>query len=923
VKTILLDALLLKAFLGYMSLVAQDTCPELSCSMGRISEVDLEKVKCWHFNKWMSAKTFCQVLSFFAVLLALSVVMVTQMYRTTVVRRELLFRHAADRESDSVFRIFTRHIQNNEALASQFETYSERMFVNSSGIDRRRLHAGAILDDNQGYDEFFNANHQFQHLSLTFRSQLGGIRAYAFAPKVYDDKRDEYETASATLWNHFANRSLIHEEKSWKIAPKTNTNGYAYPVAFIEPHEGFLNAVNFDMSSIRNRKMAFDAGRHSSLSKLTPPIHLVADPEGGLSSLIASPVIGKEDFATAAFMLFNVLNDAISPEFSTPGIKVHLWHMNRTEMEPNCPPGSSRSDPCYSKSSAVTGAHLLSAEKSFEYVTGAAPDANKALEVNGTLVNFAESFLDHEPSYNEKLLVVYQMVVAQREWALVISGSNDFEVTLIPNQVTLIVCLVLINLVASLIYAIFLHHQWKTGRLVRDSEKKAHAKLLGYMCHELRNPVHALQNLTANIIQHSEEEQDIVSLITATVGHMRDLVNGFIDYDKLNNSSTTGMNIEPRAIVVSEIVRDMFHQYKVLAEKDIQMQARIPASLSDTEAHCDPMRLRQILSNALSNASKFVKDGSIVISMYLHDTGKTPGRYSQPSSNSRGPAWFFTCFGCMQNNNITVPVENKMYSNGTMVPEAMSQVLVVEITDSGPGIGGATDGQLFKMYSMLDNNKMKRESNFDAGAGLGLSICKELAFKMGGNVSLANRTDGIRGAVFKLTLPILSHGDSISLDAQEPQDDITIHVAPKEEEEISLNNLKVVVVEDDSVLRRVLKMMLNRTDLKPENVKLLEDGDQIIPFLESDGDENFKPDLIITDIVMKRMNGDEMFDLLRQHDYSVPIVAATGMALEKQKYLDQGFDQVLLKPYALKYLKAILTNYVTPAISSRVSFEMI
>jgi len=675
------------------------------------------------------------------------------------------------------------------------------------------------------------------------------------------------------------------------------------------------------MSSVKGRNIALGAARHSLLSKLTAPLYLVDDAEGGFASLIVSPVVGKEDFATAAFKLFNVLSDAISPEFSTPGIKVHLWHMNTTGKEPNCKPGSSRSDSCYSMNPSVSDAHYLT-DKSFKYVTGAAPDVSEALEVNGTLKNFVTSFLDGEPNYNNNLLVVYQMVVAQSEWALVVSGSNDFEVSLIPNHVAIIVCLVLINLVAVLVYAIFLHHQWKTRRLVRDSEKKAHTKLLGYMCHELRNPVHALHNLTADLTPHSEEEQETVSLITATVGHMRDLVNGFIDFDKLNYSSTTKMNIEPRLIVVSEIVRDTFHQYKVLAEEGVELQACIPASLSDTEIYCDPVRLRQVLSNAMSNASKFVKHGSIILSMYQEDTGKHPQSFNQRSSNLRDRSSFSTCFGYWQ-NSFTVPVENTMHSNGTRVYEAKDQVLVIEVTDSGPGIGDATDGQLFTMYSMLDNNKLKRESNFDAGSGLGLSICNELALKMGGRISLTNRTDGIRGAVFKLTLPMNVQ------DEQKPQckegdavvDEVVIDVTPKVEQQVSLIHLKVVVVEDDSVLRRVLKMMLSRMDLKPENVKLLEDGDQMISFLESAEGETFKPDLIITDIVMKRMNGDVMFELLKRQGFSIPIVAATGMAQEKQKYLDQGFDLVLLKPYALQDLKSILMKYVMPSIPSKNSLE--
>jgi len=374
-----------------------------------MGSTEFKEVKWYHVKHWMDRKSVCQVISLMLFLFALSAVATTQIYRTTIARRDLLFKHAADRESDSVFRIFTRHIQNNEALASQFETFSDTMYVNSSVVARRRLHTGSALSEAPpGYRDLIGAFNQFTHLSNTFRSQLGGIAAYGFAPKIYDDVRAEYETASSVMWNYFANRSLVPQDRTWEIRPSTNPYGYAHPVAFIDPQEGNVDAINFDLHSNNDRKLAIDAARRSLLSKLTPPIKLVQDLDGGFAVLCLSPVAGTEDFASAVFRLFNVLTDAISGEFSTPGLRVYLWHLNTAGRQPNCAPGSSRRDSCYSTKPGVVGTPYLK-DNSFQYISGASSSAVETLHVNKTLDGFAASFLENEPNHNANLLVVYRM----------------------------------------------------------------------------------------------------------------------------------------------------------------------------------------------------------------------------------------------------------------------------------------------------------------------------------------------------------------------------------------------------------------------------------------------------------------------------------------------------------------------------------
>ena len=245
-------------------------------------------------------------------------------------------------------------------------------------------------------------------MSKTFRSQLGGIAAYCFAPRIYDDLRAEYETASSVMWNYFANRSLVPQDRTWEIRPSTNPYGYAHPVAFIDPQEGNVDAINFDLHSNNDRKLAIDAARRSLLSKLTPPIKLVQDLDGGFAVLCLSPVAGTEDFASAVFRLFNVLTDAISGEFSTPGLRVYLWHLNTAGRQPNCAPGSSRRDSCYSTKPGVVGTPYLK-DNSFQYISGASSSAVETLHVNKTLDGFAASFLENEPNHNANLLVVYRM----------------------------------------------------------------------------------------------------------------------------------------------------------------------------------------------------------------------------------------------------------------------------------------------------------------------------------------------------------------------------------------------------------------------------------------------------------------------------------------------------------------------------------
>ena len=208
--------------------------------------------------------------------------------------------------------------------------------------------------------------------------------------------------------------------------------------------------------------------------------------------------------------------------------------------------------------------------------------------------------------------------------------------------------------------------------------------------------------------------------------------------------------------------------------------------------------------------------------------------------------------------------------------------LIISVEDTGIGIKKESIGRLFDKFDRLD---IERNSTIE-GTGLGLAITKKLVEMMGGTINVSS-TYG-KGSIF-----IVNIVQKISKMSK-----------PKNREKVLSNNSvdysskSILVVDDNELNLKVANRALS--DL---NVKIDESlsGKDAIEKVKKN-----KYDVILLDIMMPEMNGEETLKELKKiKGFNTPVVALTADALTgaKEKYLEEGFDEYIAKPFTRDQIK--------------------
>jgi len=213
-------------------------------------------------------------------------------------------------------------------------------------------------------------------------------------------------------------------------------------------------------------------------------------------------------------------------------------------------------------------------------------------------------------------------------------------------------------------------------------------------------------------------------------------------------------------------------------------------------------------------------------------------------------------------------------------------LLDISVTDTGIGIEPELMDYIFKVFTQADESHTRRHG----GAGLGLAISRKLAELMGGGITAESKPG--KGSTFHFLLPYTVPSQPDGVEAESfPAEPIAGHAT---------RPLTVLVAEDN-----------------PANsayaIKLLQNiGHQIV--LATDGKQAFEAwekgqfDLILMDIHMPEMNGDEVVKLIRQREgrQHIPIIAVTAHAVtgDQERLLAAGCDGYVSKPFMIETLTA-------------------
>lgn len=277
------------------------------------------------------------------------------------------------------------------------------------------------------------------------------------------------------------------------------------------------------------------------------------------------------------------------------------------------------------------------------------------------------------------------------------------------------------------------------------------SEFLAKMSHELRTPLNAIIGYSEMLVEEAEDAGDMqraddLGKIRSAGRHLLSLINDVLDLAKIEAGK---VDLYLEDIAVREIVTDVVSTVRPLIDQNRnRLDLECPQDAGSMRV--DVTKLRQMLFNLLSNASKFTEDGWV--------------RLTIARRLIEGEAW-----------------------------------LRFEIADSGIGMSPEQLSNLFQEFSQADASTTRKYG----GTGLGLAISKRFCDMMGGRIDVSSAPE--HGSVFTIWLPARVQEPRKVEDAAK-----RLPVADHAPGASTTDRCRVLVVDDDAAVRNLMSRFLNR-----------------------------------------------------------------------------------------------------------------
>lgn len=283
------------------------------------------------------------------------------------------------------------------------------------------------------------------------------------------------------------------------------------------------------------------------------------------------------------------------------------------------------------------------------------------------------------------------------------------------------------------------------GSALMTAREASHAKssFLAKMSHELRTPLNAIIGYSELLSEDSTSpavKEDLDKILSAA-RHLLGLINDVLDLSKIE-AGKMDLYIEP--LDLWTVVQEVAGLVTPLCEK---RNNKLVVDCDDAigVVHADATKLRQILLNLLSNASKFTEAGQVTM-------------------------------------------------KATRAPLAGEDWIKIDVIDSGIGMTPEQTGRLFQAFTQADASTASKYG----GTGLGLAICRQFARIMGGDVTVASIPD--EGSTFTLRIPARVRRPKAAANTPHASDGAGAPVAKA--------SLEVLVIDEDESVQRALGKIL-------------------------------------------------------------------------------------------------------------------
>jgi two-component system CheB/CheR fusion protein len=379
-----------------------------------------------------------------------------------------------------------------------------------------------------------------------------------------------------------------------------------------------------------------------------------------------------------------------------------------------------------------------------------------------------------------------------------------------------------------------------------EAATRAKGQFLANMSHELRTPMTGVLGMLDLVLldELPDEQRGYLETVQQSAHSLLRILNDILDFSRIEAGIVT-FDEEPFSL--RDSVRGTLALFDIEARrKGLKLACEIAAD-TPRQVLGDEGRVRQILVNLIGNAIKFTAQGEVAVRV-------------EPGAETSG--------GC--------------------------RGITFTVADTGIGIQGDKQDVIFQPFSQADSSLTRRFG----GTGLGLTISKDVAERMGGTVAVTSKEG--EGSTFVVTLPLKEIATATPAAVAK---DTEAGSAPAA---VTGTRPHLLAAEDDPTIRNFLELVFRKYGF---DLDLAVNGEEAVT-MWSQGDY----DLIIMDGQMPQMDGIVATRAIRAHEKirggHIPIVALTAHAFstDREKYLDAGMDAYVAKPIKIQKLLDVVKD---------------